>query len=520
MSAEQLQNWIAPGVLGFYRSCEVTICGIIDRNHQAYNLFTLFSFEVPDTPATLEPHFLSQKNDHINDEFCLFVAQYKASLDHAIAFYREVQSGTDKVNTPLGELIIPEMTQVPPMFVPVDSTQTVLMNRILKNNFCGGSMVLEWFGAKDTLHSFLNEKELQKATLRIREILPIDLFTVSDRIGNVLFQLPEQIVFCKLSGTQDHTFCTIVFDKRIEHLEKYAVTATTDIDHTLIGTQIVSNRSEHEWNLILDETGGPYVITVMDTEHHIPVLRQTTSMMRTMSSILTFCGNLDSVRTIKIDGHTEEVTVNTSQLITVGQQEYPWKIAMHQRQYEKRINELAISREFIRYGKGCNNREQGLRDLRALMNATVNTRICLWDPYLSAKDLLETWYHTDTYGLELRAITSHKILKREASSLETWKNEQRKELSEGSNQYGINLQWRIQHDRFSFSFHDRFLILLPPNDETPKAWSLGTSVNSFGETHHILQLVSNPGYIADAFEELWNALDDPSCQIWNSKEVN
>lgn len=520
MSAEQLQNWLAPGVLGFYRSCEVTICGIVDRNHQAYNLFTLFSFEDSDTPANPEPHFLSHKNDHINDEFCLFVAQYKASLDYAISFYQEVQSGIKKANTPFGKLIIPEMTQVPPIFVPVDSTQTALMNRILKNNFCGGSMVLEWFGGKSTLRSLLNEKELQKATLRIREILPIDLFTVSDRIGNILFQLPEQIVFCKLSGTQNNTFCTIVFDKRIEHPEKYIVTTMTDTDHILIEAQVITNRCEHEWKLTLGETGGPYVITVMDTEHHIPVLRQTTSMMRTISNVLTFRGNLDSVRTITINGHTEKVTVNTSQLTTVGQPEYPWKSAAYQRQYEKRINELAISREFIRYGKGRNDRERGLRDLRSLMNATVNTQICLWDPYLSAKDLLETWYHTDTYGLELRAITSHKLLKREASSLETWMTEQRKQLSEGSNQYGINLQWRIQHDKFGFSFHDRFLILLPPNNETPRVWSLGTSLNSFGETHHILQLVSNPGYIADAFEELWSALEDSSCQIWNSNEVN
>ena len=61
------------------------------------------------------------------------------------------------------------------------------------------------------------------------------------------------------------------------------------------------------------------------------------------------------------------------------------------------------------------------------------------------------------------------------------------------------------------------MIQLPP-DEEPRVWSLGKSVNGLGKSHHILQLVSNPGYIVDDFEELWNALEDPSCQIWNSKE--
>ena len=49
-------------------------------------------------------------------------------------------------------------------------------------------------------------------------------------------------------------------------------------------------------------------------------------------------------------------------------------------------------------------------------------------------------------------------------------------------------------------------------------WSLGTSVNSFGKKHQILQQVSNPRYILDDFEELWAALEDGSCQIWDSEE--
>lgn len=90
-------------------------------------------------------------------------------------------------------------------------------------------------------------------------------------------------------------------------------------------------------------------------------------------------------------------------------------------------------------------------------------------------------------------------------------------LAGGSNQLGIDLRWRIQHSRFGFSFHDRFLILIP-QEGPPRVWSLGTSVNSFGKKHHILQQVSNPRYTLDDFEELWAALEDGSCQIWDSEE--
>lgn len=56
------------------------------------------------------------------------------------------------------------------------------------------------------------------------------------------------------------------------------------------------------------------------------------------------------------------------------------------------MDELMRSQEFIRYGKGSNvgDRQRALNDLRALMNVGPDTRVCLWDPYLSAEDLLET----------------------------------------------------------------------------------------------------------------------------------
>lgn len=516
--SDQLLLFTTPGILGFYQSCEVTICSLLDHQNNAHNLYTLITFESKKTPEKSFPHFLTHKNECFGNRLRLIVVQYHISIESAVKFYCEIQSSPTQVNTILGFLNISYLSPLPPTFIPANSTQTIPMNRILKNNFCGGSMVMELFGQKNNIHALLKEDALQRATLRIRNLLPIDLFTVSDRIGNIVFQLPEQLAFCKLSGFKEQTNCTIIFDPRVKTTAKYFLSTMTDYDRTLIGFQFVPGTNQHEQTITLNETGGPYVITLMDSEHHIPILQQTTSMIRSIGNTLTLNGNLDSVRTISFDNHIEKVTINSAQRITVGRPEYPWKTAVQQRHYQKRMGELTINKEFIRYGKNRTDRNQGLIDLRTLLNAPVDTRVCLWDPYLSANDLLETWYFTDTYGLELRAITSSKIQTRTKMSLDDWRDKQREILSANSNQYGINLQWRIQHDIFGFSFHDRFLILLPPDKETPKAWSLGTSVNSFGKTHHILQLVSNPGYIADAFEELWTALDNPSCQIWNSKE--
>lgn len=181
------------------------------------------------------------------------------------------------------------------------------------------------------------------------------------------------------------------------------------------------------------------------------------------------------------------------------------------------MEDLTRRREFIRYGSAGNERAKASDDLRKLMNNDPLARVCLWDPYLTAQDLLETWYFTNIYRKELRAITSNVIPQKTHQSLDSWKAAQRNTLAEGSDHFGINLRWRIQHGLFGFSFHDHFLIRIPRKG-APSVWFLGTSVNGLGKAHHILQQVANPQYILDDFEKLLAALEDSSCQIWDSRE--
>jgi hypothetical protein len=82
------------------------------------------------------------------------------------------------------------------------------------------------------------------------------------------------------------------------------------------------------------------------------------------------------------------------------------------------------------------------------------------------------------------------------------------------NNYGINLEFRMQHSQYGWTFHDRFLIFPGSKETRPKVYSLGTSVNSLGFSHHILQEISHPQRVIDAFEELWEKLNNEDCLIW------
>jgi hypothetical protein len=82
------------------------------------------------------------------------------------------------------------------------------------------------------------------------------------------------------------------------------------------------------------------------------------------------------------------------------------------------------------------------------------------------------------------------------------------------NNYGLNLEFRIQHSTFGWAFHDRFLIFPSSKLRRSQVYSLGTSINSYGKKHHILQEVSHPQPVVDAFNELWEKLNHPDCLVW------
>ena len=82
------------------------------------------------------------------------------------------------------------------------------------------------------------------------------------------------------------------------------------------------------------------------------------------------------------------------------------------------------------------------------------------------------------------------------------------------NNFGLNLEYRIQFSNYGWKFHDRFLIFPGNKIEKPRVYALGTSINSFGTEHNILQLVSHPQPVIDAFDELWDSLNNLECIVW------
>ncbi|VFS39037.1 Uncharacterised protein [Yokenella regensburgei] len=204
---------------------------------------------------------------------------------------------------------------------------------------------------------------------------------------------------------------------------------------------------------------------------------------------------------------------------------------------EKRIYDsssiaLKKSRNFVQYNpKGINKSESKMNamdDLIYLINMHGHDAVWLWDPYLSFQDLFDTLLQNKHSGSMMKAISSLESPPNAQNSTATTKSQSKDSLTinkykDSFNQLPtetlqtINLEFRCRTGSNGWDFHDRFIIFPASDyDSTTLAWSLGTSVNSYGTSHHILQKVQDAQLIANAFLNLWDDLENSECLVWRN----
>jgi hypothetical protein len=213
--------------------------------------------------------------------------------------------------------------------------------------------------------------------------------------------------------------------------------------------------------------------------------------------------------------------------------------------YQEELARLAREKRFVQYkplpGKQAAEHQKALTDLHVLLNEHGREGAWLWDPYLAADDILNTLFYCRYPNSDLRALTAGSSAPEERSGPRkvpscterlrrrmsdrlgatpdpqpgvTFADKQRATLDgTKSNFLGLRLEFRVKSGQAGWAFHDRFLIF-PATGRGALAWSLGTSVNSLGKQHHILQRVDDGQLVMQAFRELWDQLDQPEHLIW------
>jgi len=421
-----------------------------------------------------------------------------------------------------------ELTPVAKNFVPPDSSTEFPLNRLLKNNFFNGSYILELFDVrKQSLQGFFKEPAaLQQLSEAISEIVPLGIAALSDRLGNIIVQFPIEAIRARFGTNGTEYIAELAWHPNIAE-RKLTITAHTEHDKSTIsfGQEQIGSGSI---SLCTDPNYGLLHGSVWDAENKILLaVAAEHAFINTIAFGIAMAAPEPRTIPTNIDAPNADIRIQLAHSPSQGLVGKDPKSSIteptRKRVYEEELASLLRQRKFVQYGarpgSGTSDRQRALNDVRSLIKSHGKNGAWLWDPFLAPQDILDTLFHNPTMGAPMRALTLLKLPEIDSDDAAPTKNSRR--LAYGNtlsnlpgNFHGLNIEFRSAHGPKGWDFHDRFLIFPKSNDDHAKVWSLGTSVNSLGKSHHILQQVENAQLIADAFQSLWQAVDHCENVIW------
>jgi len=538
------------GTIGFYDQAEITSVFLHEPSSKRNtNLFTIIVFEEKiGSEVPRKQGFLTEKLwDSGVDNLKVGIIRKIVTLPEAEDLFAGLceRSAWELEGN---KLDCPVLRPIPKVFVPASAK--VPMRRILKNNIFGGSYVLEFFDEeKASLRQFRSDPKLLRRTSEfIQRYVPLELDVINERIGNFVFQFPITILSFAASGKEgwNGVQARLAFHPLMSPEREFGMAAISNLDASVLGLGMTTISSKDE-SVTIVSGNSMYEnhIVVTDPNHPLLLASQDGAFIRKFEFQMAVGGAFSEPRTIRIPygnsktGPGSETKISLHSEVSDSHRtfvEYGGQILG--RLYEDERKAAIRNLTFKQYGLTGNEFEIAIKDVRTLIERYGRFAAYLWDSYLDAIDIMRTLYFNPMQTARMRALRSFSAQKRPDASepnllsnffectdgplseYEHWRTRQSQEFKNRSNNIGINIEFRCQHSTYGRPFHDRFLIFpANPADAASKAiaYSLGSSINNIGASHCILQEVTNPQFIVDAFEEYWNSVSHPSCLVWKNE---
>lgn len=556
---------VSNGNIGFYNSCEVTEIFLYNPKEKSYyNFYTLISFEEKEINDNLgEKHLFDKllslkfkENNEINNDYKLGISQYNLNLnDIKNRFIGLKEDGKWESFKGFHSKDYSNINCLNKKFIT--SNEGIRLNKILKNNFYNGSYILEFFEEDKSLFNtiFAEDSYFDEICSEIRKVIPINLYSLEERLGNFIFQFPVNMLDVNSNSFNNSINFNFQWHSNVSEVPDCLIEICSILDEDIIGYSIEHyNKSDNQ--IILIDDIYHVNIKIINNDSNL-LLYEYDEGSSSSFNISTAIGNLN-YRSFKYDNVIGNVQIFEKDYSSRSKRDYKYYLNNSLNKIEKKLLEKNLSFKFYKQ-----NKEEGLEDLRNLIRKYGRNGVYLWDPFLTPEDIINTLFFSEIANVPLKALGSlnsrvrsvynskdllkdlkeiindyenqsidsnlgiNKI-KEVVESVDEKQNDAKYYISkykneflkiEGNFDYKLNLEFRVQYDSFGYKFHDRLLIF-PGNSstfESPKVFSLGTSVNSFGKNYHILQEVSHPQAIIDEFNKLWEELNHKECVVWKSQ---
>lgn len=515
---DALEKFLRNENIGFFQCIELyEVIGFI-RDKQPFNIFTIAVAQELSL-SLIQDQPMTDKLQEIKKQKGLKFGIFKSilSIDDFLKRIENLNHNHWK-NGQGKPLSVGQFRALPVIYVPPTENPKNEFLGLLKNNFFSGSHVFEWFDeSKEHVKIFLeNHHALEELSEKLQNFIPIKIASHSDRLGNFILQIPCYSVSFSIKHK----------DKETNHMISYlAINPSIENKPNVTGIfwrkqhgviidfqkQVLKSGKNH---IPFQHINGTGYYTIWDEENQIICAGgELRYFLEKMNFSISAVENKQRVFTI--DNQEYQIPIST--------QTFQQHIG-HKKDYREWISNRLIKTERqepqqnskqIQFKSGM--RQEALEFVRGLIKKYGKHGVYLWDPYLSTTDLLETVFFTPYAHAPIKALTSLKIAPlQNKSTVQEYQETLTQSIIELCE---LNLSFLNADTSTLGSFHDRFLIFPKTADAPAKAWSLGTSVNSLGTSHHLIYKVEDGQIIADIFEEMWNAsIKKTENIIWQSQK--
>ncbi|QXR35983.1 hypothetical protein EGK70_000025 [Alcaligenes aquatilis] len=562
---EELKRLLTPNLIGFFESFEVTEIVGFKKDGTATNFFSLFVAEPGSPPEGLvTPECLTRERIELkSSEYTFGVFRFRVPIQFLVdVMERFAQNG--EWQTGRQPLKVGKLEAVVPQFIHPDFNDPHPWNSVLKNNFYEGSHVLEMFDTTKEASRFLlrDSRLLTELSEKVRSVVLMDIDGLSDRLGNIAIQLPVTVISTGVRGSPvgDQSIRVAWHEKakprplRIS-CEIYNDSTVDAFDSKTVGVPPI--RPEDSIFKLRSPGGGARTY-VWDDENQVLLSASPVQTFILQAGFSVHVQSIDELSepkrefSIPVKGAAQRT--EAVKLKHVDKQHFvgspperprePWRT---NRIFKLSSRQLQERKEFVQYGQFTGRgRTEAIADMHWLIEKHGTLGAWLWDPFLSAEDVLQTLFFSPHSNSDLRALSNGKTFEspeddeeeddcdeqstaantpspqkaKAASNTDgsvEWKKAQYEVLNAHcGNLMGLKLDFRLRRKGAGWKFHDRFLIF-PQENGRALAWSLGTSVNSLGTSHHILQKVSNGELVQNAFLGLWDRLEQEQYRVWKTE---
>lgn len=543
----RLDQLINSGVIGAYQYCKVDQIVLFNKDaNVAWNYFTHVHFS--SKYDTVAESVLLASPATLHNGWKLIVSQYSMRKETFADCVRSalsigIWSYTDS-NITEGDKIDGAFP-TPAKFIAENDPTGSLYNNVIPlekslygSTFQGNYYVFEIYARGERLKELLRDKDVRK----IQEILHkcklnYRLDELPDRIGNIVCKFEIETLRTTPKRLGEHGMI-YSFELTPEITDGMNLRLHIEQEHDRLLYEYVDELFCLHPGEIIEKGVEPNqcktTLTISDAESKLILFRAVadqsvySSYYGQITPGYTVATPVYKYRKVKVGGKEHNVPLNDVKM--VGELAFLVEMVDAEERQQKWQDDFFKDQKYLRVYNGGQH-DEALRDIRTIINNQLLwdlDEVRIVDPYLSPNDILNTVALCKKPGIrvccltDIHTISHNKDAKAEIltgdvqdAAFDEIRSSFQKELENGLGQEtDLRLSFRTVHGNNGSSFHDRYLILKYQLNKT-RVWSLGTSVNSAGKSHHIVQIVESPMLIDTFFDEVWRQTNTDKCKIYD-----